>query len=406
MKSNVYLDYAATTPLDPRVQQAMQGYGSLLPGGANPSSSHAFGIAAAEDITAAASSLARLVNGQADGIIWTSGATESNNLAILGSALALLERQPSRKRLLVLATDHSAAIEPARAAARFGFKPVILPVCPAGRLTADALALSLDEDVALVSFALVNNETGVIQDIAALAPMIKAAGARLHVDAAQAAGRQPIDVMSAGIDLLSFSGHKFYGPKGVGALYCRPGLALEPLFYGGGQQSGQRPGTLPVSLIKGMASAFALFDDQAERDRQHALRQRLVDGLAPLGQVVINGYGATLAPHIASLSFPGVHGAALMEALEGLAVSHGSACGSQHGPSHVLRAMGRPDALAHATLRVSIGRQTCEADIDTAVERIGRAVTRLRRFSPVWRELQEGLSIQAAYRTTTPLAVA
>lgn len=406
MRSEVYLDYAATTPLDPRVQKAMQDGEASLPGGANPSSSHAFGIAAAKDIAAAASSLSRLVNAQAEGIIWTSGATESNNLAILGSALALASRQPARNRLLVLATDHSAALEPARAAARFGFKPVILPVCPAGRLSEDTLAESLDEDVALVSLALVNNETGVMQDLAALAPMVKAAGARLHVDAAQAAGRQPIDVMAAGIDLLSFSGHKFYGPKGIGALYCRPGLALEPLFYGGGQQSGRRPGTLPLTLIKGMGSAFALPDDQAERDRQQALRQRLIHGLAPLGHVVMNGQGAKLSPHIASLSFPGVHGAALKQALAGLAVSHGSACGSQHGPSHVLRAMGRPDALAHATVRVSLGRPTREADIDTAVERIAGVVMELRRVSPVWRELDEGQSIQTVYRTTTPLAVA
>lgn len=405
MTSEPYLDYAATTPLDPRVQAVMNACALSLEGAGNPSSAHALGTAAASQVDAAAEAIGQLINADPAGLIWTSGATEANNLAILGSALALLSRAPDRRRILVLATDHSAAIEPALAAEKWGFSAVILPVAPSGELLPSVLKDALDEDVALVSLALVNNETGVIQDLKTLAPMVRAVGARLHVDATQAVGRIPVDVSADEIDFLSFSGHKFYGPKGIGGLYARPSLALEPLLHGGGQQAGRRPGTLPVPLIKGMAAAFSFADDQAERDRQNALRARLMEGLSTLGQVVINGQGM-LAPHILSLSFPGVHGAALAHALDGLAVSHGSACGSQQGPSHVLRAMGRPNALAHATVRMSIGRFSTNAEVDMAVQRIGDAVATLRGISPIWRELEAGEGIHKVYGMTTPLEVA
>lgn len=382
MKSELYLDYAATTPLDPRVHAVMTECMRMPGGVANPSSAHRLGRAAAEEIAVAADTVGALINADPNDLIWTSGATESNNLAILGSALALQTRAPERRRILVLATDHSAAIEPVRAAAKLGFTPVILPISPSGALTPAALASALDSDVALVSMALVNNETGVMQDIAALAPLVKAAGARLHVDAAQAAGRLSIDVAAHEIDFLSFSAHKFYGPKGIGALYSRAGVALEPLLHGGGQQRGKRSGTLPLPLIKGMAAAFSLPDDAAEQARQSALRQRLIDGLASSGPVIVNGEGL-LAPHVVSVSFPGVHGAALAHALDGMAISHGSACGSQHGPSHVLRAMGVSNVLAQATVRASIGRFSTESDINQAIEKMGDAVSSLRDISPV-----------------------
>ncbi|MBS3786053.1 MAG: aminotransferase class V-fold PLP-dependent enzyme, partial [Gammaproteobacteria bacterium] len=275
MISEPYLDYAATTPLDPRVQAVMSECALSLQGTANPSSTHALGAAAAEQVADSAESIGRLLNADPAGLIWTSGATEANNLAILGTALALLSREPERRRILVLATDHSAAIEPARAAEKWGFSAVTLPVEPSGALLPEVLSKALDTDVALVSLASVNNETGVMQDIKTLAPMIRAVGARLHVDATQAVGRMPVDVDADQIDLLSFSSHKFYGPKGIGGLYCRPGLALEPLLYGGGQQAGRRPGTLPLPLIKGMAAAFSFADGEVERDRQQALRFRL-----------------------------------------------------------------------------------------------------------------------------------
>lgn len=401
-----YLDYAATTPVDPRVSALMatlEGPDGVF---ANPSSDHPAGQAAAQRVAAAESQVRETLGDPAFRTVWTSGATEADNLAILGLARALSKRGDGRRRMLVAATEHSAVLAAARAAREYGMQVDTLPVAADGRLSPQTLAAALDTDVALVSLALVNNETGVIQDVPALTPMIRKSGARLHLDAAQALGRLPDASAYGDADLVSLSAHKCCGPKGIGALCYRPDVRLAPLLHGGGQQAGLRSGTLPVALIAGMGEALRHLDDAAERQRQRALQRRLRQALHDLGGVVLNGRGDG-APHILNASFSGVHGGALRAALRDLSVGFGSACSRRDGPSHVLRAMGRPDALAYASVRFSLGRFTTEADIDTAMATVTDAVTTLRSVSPLWREMSEGRhTVDSAYGVTTALEMA
>jgi len=395
-----YFDYAATTPLDPRVEEAMRRASTLAGAFANPSSEHPAGRLAAAAVEHAGEQVQRCLNALDYQLTWTSGATESNNLAILGYGMAQVRRRTARRRLLVTATEHAAVLSAAEAAEGLGFAVERLPVEADGRLAPATLKAALGDDVALVSIGHVNNETGVIQPLAALAPLIKASGARFHIDAAQGAGRLPLDAAALGADLISLSAHKFYGPKGVGALVHHPAVRLAPLLHGGGQQQGLRPGTLPVSLIVGQGEALALADDEVERARQYALREALQNRLTALTGVVMNGV-ADGSPHVLNVAFAGVHGDALRSRLADLNVSFGSACSGQAGASHVLRAMAMPDALADAAVRFSIGRFTTMADVEFIAERVASDVGALRAISPVWREMRAGRKLSDVYGVTT-----
>lgn len=405
MSERLYLDYAATTPLDPRVAAVMRQFQGPAGHFANPASRHPAGRKAAAAVAEAEAQMLSMLGAQGYRLTWTSGATEADNLAILGFARALAKRDSARRRILIGATDHSAVLAAAAACREYGFDVVSLPAQADGRLDVDALKAQLDDTVALVSITHVNNETGVIADIAAISQWVHANGAKLHVDAAQSAGRIALNAHAMQADLISLSAHKFYGPNGIGALCHHPDIRLEPLLYGGGQQHGLRSGTLPVALIAAMAQAFELADDAAEQQRQRALQTHLCERLGHLGGVVLNGRRDG-SPHILNVSFAGVHGAALQSALADLAVGFGSACSSHHGPSHVLRAMGRPDALAHAAVRMSLGRFTQQDDIDQAIDFISQVVTELRASSPVWREIDQGESVASVYAVTTSLEFA
>lgn len=394
----VYLDNAATTPLDPRVKAQMLSWLGAETGFANPASQHAPGQEAAAAVEQARAQVAALLGAAPETIVWTSGATEANNLAIFGAARAHGERRG--RRIITLRTEHKSVLEPCRQLAREGFELVELPVTPDGSLALGELEAALQQATCLVSLAAVNNETGVRQPLAEIAALVHHHGALLHVDAVQAAGRLPLDV-SGGVDLLSLSAHKLYGPKGVGALYVRrqPRLRLQPLLYGGGQEGGLRPGTVAVHQVVGMGEACRLaqaaLDDEPQR--LFALKQQLWEGLQQLGGVVLHGR-ADGAPHILNVGFIGVHGEALAAELPQLAASASSACTSaQGGMSHVLRAMGVAEQLAHASLRLSLGRFTTEPDIDLAVEWITAAVSRLREFSPVWRAWRAGAPLDILY---------
>jgi len=402
-----YLDYAATTPVDPRVTERMRECLDADGDFANPASPHGPGRAAQARVDSAAAVVADVLGGAPEGVIWTSGATEADNLAILGSLRALRGRDSRRRRIVTLRTEHAAVLGAARAAREEGFGVDVLTPEPDGLLPPQRLAAALDEDVALVSIAQVNNETGVIQDLPALAALAREAGARVHVDAAQGAGRVPLDVGALPADLVSVSAHKLYGPKGVGALYAAPGLRLAPLLHGGGQQAGVRPGTLPVAQIVGLAEALRLAaaSREAEDAALRAHYRRLRSGLAALGGVVLNGRDDG-SPHILNVSFAGVHGALLRAALAGLAVGYGSACSSDQGASHVLRAMGRPDPLAHASVRFSFGRFTTAAEIDGVLALLGEVIPALRAVSPLARELRDGAAPEALYGCKTALPVA
>ncbi|RZU98899.1 cysteine desulfurase family protein [Spiribacter vilamensis] len=401
-----YLDYAATTPVDPRVSALMASLEGPDGVFANPSSAHPAGQAAAARVEAAEAQVCETLGDAAFRTVWTSGATEADNLAILGMSRALAKRGEPRRRILVTATEHSAVLAAAQAAREYGMQVETLPVAADGRLAPETLVAALDTDVALVSLALVNNETGVVQDIPTLAGPIHEVGARLHLDAAQALGRLADTSAYGYADLVSLSAHKCCGPKGIGALCYRPDVRLSPLLHGGGQQAGLRSGTLPVPLIAGMGEALRLVDDAAERCRQYALQRRMRQALHDLGGVVVNG-GDDRAPHILNVSFPGVHGGALRAALSDLSVGFGSACSRRDGPSHVLRAMGRPDALAYASVRLSLGRFTTEEEIDRAMAAVTHAVGMLRSISPLWRDIGEGRhTVHSAYGFTTALEMA
>ncbi|MBC9179394.1 cysteine desulfurase family protein [Pseudoroseomonas ludipueritiae] len=376
----VYLDNHATTPLDPRVLAAMRPWWEE--NFANPHSvEHILGRAAEGAVEAARSEVAALVGAEAREIVFTSGATESNNLAIKGAARFAAAQGDPRRRIITVATEHKCVLESVRDLASEGFEPVVLAVGPDGLLAPDALREALRVPTLLVSVMAVNNEIGVVQDLPALAAIAKEAGALFHTDAAQSAGRVALDVGTLPADLISISGHKIYGPKGVGALFVRrrPRVRLQPLFSGGGQERGLRSGTLPAPLLVGLGEAARLAKAErepdatriaAQRDRLWAALQREVPGVA------LNGAMGPRVPGNLNIAFPGgVAAQALMAAsAEELCVSTGSACSSAEvEPSYVLRAIGVPDAVARSSLRIGIGRFTSPADVDLAAAALGRA---------------------------------
>lgn len=381
----IYLDYAATTPLDPRVARAMER--SLQADFANPASAHWPGRRARQRVEKARAQVAALIGASADEIIWTSGATEANNLAIKGASDYYA---PGAGHIVTCLTEHRSVLDSVRALAGQGVRIDILESDTDGRLTPQALAKALRTDTVLVSVMLVNNETGALQDIPALARVCAAHGVRLHVDAAQAAGRVPLDVDRLGADYLSLSAHKMYGPKGIGALYIRRRgrrAAVSPLMHGGGHERGLRAGTLATHQIVAMgeAAAVAASDGLAEQPRLAALRDTLWQGLGRLGGVYLNAADAPRVAGILNASFEGVEGESLFLGVsDRLAVATGSACSAaDREPSYVLQALGRDPALAHASLRFSYGRFTTDEDIRLAIAAVGHEVARLRAMSPV-----------------------
>ena len=388
MNRPVYLDYAATTPVDPRVAAAMAQCLTLEGEFGNPaSSSHSFGDAAASLVERSRAQVAQSIGALPEDVVWTSGATEANNLAIFGVA----EYYRDYGRHIVTArTEHKAVLDPCRELERRGWRVTYLAPAQGGVIHADQVAAALEADTVLVSIMHVNNEIGVIQDIAAIAAICaKHGGARMHVDAAQGGGKCAIDFNRFGVDLMSLSAHKVYGPKGVGALVFRRGrgspVHLTPLHFGGGQEQGLRAGTVATHQVVGMGLAFALAEAQraADAERIAILQERLWRGLSSLGGTWRNGDAKRSVPHLLNVSFEGVEGESLLAAVRpDLAVSTGSACTSAlEEPSYVLRALGRDDVLSESSLRFGLGRFTTELDIDTAIQVVTRAVSRLRRIS-------------------------
>ncbi|HKL64087.1 MAG TPA: aminotransferase class V-fold PLP-dependent enzyme [Woeseiaceae bacterium] len=380
----IYLDYAATTPVDDAVAAAMAvclGRDGVY---ANASSRmHEPGRRAAEAVEAARSQLAELVGAQPAELVFTSGATEADNLAILGAARYFADRG---RHLVTTRIEHKAVLDAAQRLEREGFEVTRLEPDGEGRIDPAAVAGALRDDTLLASVMWVNNETGVVNDVEAIGRVCRERGVLFHVDAAQAVGKLPIDLASLPIDLLALTAHKFYGPKGIGALYIadRPGVQVQPLLCGGGQERGLRPGTLPVHQIVGLGAAAARAQEElaAERGRLAALRQRLTAGLTAVADVCINGAGAERIPGIVNVSVAGVDGESLFASLEPLAVASGSACNSTAGePSYVLRALGRDDRLAGASVRFSLGRYTTAGEVDRAVSIFARAVAHLRRIA-------------------------
>ena len=381
----IYLDHAATTPVDPRVVEVLLRYLTREGLYANPASGHGLGRAAARAVERAREQVAGLLNADPRSIVFTSGATESNNLALLGAA-----RASRRKRHIITArSEHKAVLDPCRVLEGEGFEVTYLSPDPDGRVPVERLESALTSETLLVSLMLVNNETGVVQDIPALGRLTRAHGVLFHVDAAQGAGKLPIDLADWPVDLLSLSAHKFYGPKGIGALYVgrRPRVPLIPQLHGGGHERGLRSGTLPVHQIAALGAACELAAGELPGESRHLemLRARLWQGLTQLPGVVFNGNPDLRVPGILNLSFIGIHQAALLAELEDqLLLSSGSACSAfDPAPSHVLTAMGRDASTARAALRFSPGRFTTGQEIDRAVVRVREAVARLRALSPV-----------------------
>ena len=382
---SIYLDYAASTPVEPRVVEAMTEF-MLDPGScANPSSTHAAGRLTTDAIAHAASQLGTLVNAAADALIWTSGATESDNLAILGAAHY---RRQRGRHLISMRTEHKAVTDAFSELEKRGFEVTWLDPQPDGLLDLDKFEAALRDDTQLVSIMHVNNETGVIQDIARIGELCRACDVLFHVDAAQSLGKLPIDLEVLPVDLMSMTAHKVYGPKGIGALYIaqRPGVHVEPLLFGGGQQRRLRPGTLPVQQIVGFGLAAEIAHSRLRDDLDHlgSLRDRFWAGVSDLPGVLLNGTLERSFPGILNVSIEDVEGESLLLALEPLYVATGSACNSQiQEPSYVLRALGRSDAEAQSAIRFSFGRPTTAADVDVAVQRYRSAVKQLRRIAPV-----------------------
>jgi len=396
MKTPIYLDYSATTPVDPRVVDVMLPY--LRQDFGNPASrSHAYGWKAEEAVETAREHVAALVNCDAKEIVWTSGATESINLAIKGAAHFYKDKG---RHIITVKTEHKATLDTCRELEREGFDVTYLDVLPNGLLDLQAFEASLRPDTILVSVMYVNNEIGVIQDIAAIGELCRARGIVFHVDSAQATGKVVIDLQTLKVDLMSFCAHKTYGPKGVGALFVRrkPRVRLEPLIHGGGHERGMRSGTLPTHQIVGMGMAFEIAQAEmaTENERVRMLRDRLWSGLSQMEAVYLNGDLDHRVPHNLNVSFNYVEGESLLMAVKDIAVSSGSACTSASlEPSYVLRALGRSDELAHSSIRFSVGRFTTEADIDFAVVLLKEKVAKLREMSPLWEMVQEGVDLNA-----------
>ena len=394
----IYLDYSATTPVDPRVADKMRQF--LTPDGefGNPASrSHSFGWHAEEAVDEARKQVAALIGADPREIVWTSGGTESDNLAIKGAAHFY---QKKGKHIVTVKTEHKAVLDTCRQLEREGFEVTYLAPQADGLLDLVELEASLRDDTVLVSVMHVNNEIGVVQDIGAIGKMTRERGIILHVDAAQGAGKIPIDVHEMQVDLMTLSAHKIYGPKGIGALYiCRkPRVRLEAQMHGGGHERGLRSGTLPTHQIVGMGEAFRIAREgmAEESARIRALRDRLWDGLNKMEEVYLNGDLEQRVPGNLNVSFNFVEGESLIMALKDVAVSSGSACTSASlEPSYVLRALGRNDELAHSSLRFTIGRFTTEEEIDYTISLIEQAVQRLRDLSPLWEMYQEGVDLDS-----------
>jgi cysteine desulfurase len=392
----VYLDYAATTPVDPRVAVKMMSYLTDIFG--NPASrSHAYGWAAEEAVEIAREQVASLINADPREIVWTSGATESNNLALKGAAQF---HKGKGKHLVTVATEHKAVLDTMRELERSGFETTVLDVQPDGLVDMAAFEAALKPGTIVASVMLVNNETGVIQDIAAMGALCRKKGVIFHVDAAQAAGKIPLDVEALPIDLMSLSAHKVYGPKGIGALYVRrkPRVRIEAQIHGGGHERGMRSGTLPTHQIVGMGEAFRLAREHlgAEAERIRGLRDRLWAGLQHLEEVHLNGHAEHRTPGHLNVSFNYVEGESLLMGIKDVAVSSGSACTSASlEPSYVLRAMGRSDELAHSSIRFSIGRFTTIEDIDFTIRRVSEVVVKLRELSPLWDMVKAGIDLNS-----------
>ena len=386
MKFPIYLDYAATTPVDPRVAACMAGFLTADGVFGNPASrSHSYGWQAEAAVEEARAQVAELVGADPREIVWTSGATEADNLALKGCVQAYRDRG---RHLVTSKIEHKAILDTCQHLETEGFEVTYLDPDAQGLIQPGAVAAALRDDTILVSVMHVNNEIGTINDIAAIGAVCRARGVFYHVDAAQSAGKIPIDLSRLAVDLMSFSAHKIYGPKGVGALYVRrkPRVRLQAQMHGGGHERGMRSGTLATHQVAGMGEAFRIAGAEMAADGAHigALRERFWNGVRDLGQVYLNGCPTQCVPGILNLSFGAVDGETLLLALKDIAVSTGSACTSASlEPSHVLRALGIGDALAYSALRFSIGRFTTAADIDVAVARAGEALDRLRASGPV-----------------------
>ena len=392
----IYLDYASTTPVDDRVANKMMEFMKMDGQFGNPASrSHYYGWTAESAVSEARKHVADLVNADPREIVWTSGATESDNLAIKGAAHFY---QKKGKHVITVKTEHKAVLDACRQLEREGFDVTYLEPMGNGLLDIQELKSEIREDTILISVMHVNNEIGVIQDIESIGNICREKGIIFHVDAAQSAGKIPIDLQKLNVDLMSFSAHKIYGPKGIGALYvCRkPRVRLEAQIHGGGHERGLRSGTLPTHQIVGMGEAFRIAMLEMDKDFQHisALKHRLWDALKDMEEVYLNGDENVRYPGIMNISFNFVEGESLIMATKDIALSSGSACTSASlEPSFVLRAIGRSDELAHSSLRMSIGRFTTEREIDHTVEVVKVAVKKLRELSPLWEMYKDGIDI-------------
>jgi cysteine desulfurase len=394
MKLPIYLDYSSTTPVDPRVVDAMIPW--LHERFGNPASrSHAFGWEAEKAVETAREQVAALVNADPREIIWTSGATESDNLALKGAAHFYRDKG---RHLVTVKTEHKAVLDTMRELEREGFEVTYLDVESNGLLDLAKLEAALRPDTTLVSVMYVNNEIGVIQDIPAIGEICRSRGIVFHVDAAQATGKVEIDLQKLKVDLMSLSAHKTYGPKGIGALYVRrkPRVRLEAQMHGGGHERGLRSGTLPTHQIVGMGEAYRIAKDEmaTENERIRMLRDRLWNGLSRIEEVYVNGDMERRVPHNLNVSFNFVEGESLIMAIKDVAVSSGSACTSASlEPSYVLRALGRSDELAHSSIRFTIGRFTTQEEIDYTVDLLKRKVAKLREMSPLWEMHLDGIDL-------------
>ncbi|MCX9488834.1 IscS subfamily cysteine desulfurase [Vibrio cholerae] len=396
MKLPIYLDYSATCPVDPRVAEKMVQYMTMDGTFGNPASrSHRYGWQAEEAVDTAREQIAALLNADPREIVFTSGATESDNLAIKGVA-HFYNKQG--KHIITSKTEHKAVLDTMRQLEREGFEVTYLDPESNGLIDLAKLEAAMRDDTILVSIMHVNNEIGVVQDIAAIGELCRSRKVVFHVDAAQSAGKVAIDVQELKVDLISLSAHKIYGPKGIGALYVRrkPRIRLEAQMHGGGHERGFRSGTLATHQIVGMGEAFRIAKEELQQDYDHTLklRNRLLDGIKDMEAVTINGDLDQRVPHNLNVSFAFVEGESLLMALKDLAVSSGSACTSASlEPSYVLRALGLNDELAHSSIRFSFGRFTTEAEIDYAIELIRVAVDKLRAMSPLWDMYKDGVDL-------------
>ncbi len=394
VKTPIYLDYSATTPVDPRVAEKMIPY--LTEKFGNPASrSHSFGWEAEKAVEAAREQVAALVNADPKEIVWTSGATESNNLAIKGAAHFY---KGKGRHLITVKTEHKAVLDTCRELERQGFEVTYLGVKDNGLVDLDEFRAAIRPDTVLASVMFVNNEIGVIQDIPTLGGICREKGVLFHVDAAQATGKVDIDLARLKVDLMSFSAHKTYGPKGIGALYVRrkPRVRLEAQMHGGGHERGMRSGTLATHQIVGMGEAFRIAREEmhTETERVRMLRDKLLKGLMDIEEVHVNGDLDNRVAGNLNVSFNYVEGESLIMAIKDLAVSSGSACTSASlEPSYVLKALGRNDELAHSSIRFSIGRFTTEEEIDYAVKLLHEKIGKLREMSPLWEMYKEGIDL-------------